>query len=62
VLLCWAPADRFFKISLGRRLAQTFPDSRLVEVPDARTFVALDQPDRLAEEIAAFLPDAPPAR
>jgi pimeloyl-ACP methyl ester carboxylesterase len=55
VLLCWAPDDRFFKISLGRRLAETFPDARLVEVADARTFVALDQPARVADEIASFV-------
>ncbi|MDQ6642314.1 MAG: alpha/beta hydrolase [Actinomycetota bacterium] len=54
VLLCWAPADRFFKIGLAHRLLEVFPDARLVEMPDARTFVALDQPARLAEEIAAF--------
>jgi pimeloyl-ACP methyl ester carboxylesterase len=54
VLLCWAPDDPFFKLSLGRRLESTFPDARLVEFPDARTFVALDQPDRLAREIASF--------
>jgi pimeloyl-ACP methyl ester carboxylesterase len=56
VLLCWAPEDRFFKIAHARRLAATFPDARLVEIPDARTFVSLDQPDRLADEIAAFVP------
>jgi pimeloyl-ACP methyl ester carboxylesterase len=55
VLLCWAPADRFFRIELGRRLEQTFPDARLVEIPDARTFVSLDQPARLADEIVGFL-------
>ena len=55
VLICWAPEDPFFKIALGRRLAETFPDARLVEFEDALTFVALDQPARLAEEIAAFL-------
>ena len=27
VLLCWAPDDPFFKIALGRRLAETFPDA-----------------------------------
>ncbi len=54
VLIAWAPADRFFKIALGRRLAAVFPDARLVEVPDARTFVSLDQPGRLADEIADF--------
>jgi pimeloyl-ACP methyl ester carboxylesterase len=54
VLIAWAPEDRFFKIRLGERLAETFPDARLVRFPDARTFVALDQPGRLAEEIASF--------
>lgn len=54
VLLCWAPKDPFFKVALGRRLEQTFPDARLVEISDARTFVSLDQPARLAAEIAAF--------
>jgi pimeloyl-ACP methyl ester carboxylesterase len=54
VLLAWAPQDRFFKITLAHRLAEAFPDARLVEIPDARTFVALDQPARLAAEIAAF--------
>lgn len=54
VLLCWAPADPFFKISLARRLEAVFPNARLVEFPDALTFVALDQPARLADEIAAF--------
>ena len=54
VLIAWAHEDRFFKIRLGERLAQTFPDARPARFPDARTFVALDQPERLAEEIASF--------
>lgn len=55
VLLCWAPDDPFFRIALGRRLEQAFPDARLVELPGARTFVSLDQPERLAEEIVGFV-------
>lgn len=55
VLIAWAPEDRFFKIALAERLAKTFPDARLVRIPDARTFVALDQPERLAEEIVSFV-------
>ena len=51
---CWARRDRFFKLALGRRLQQTFPDARLVEVDDALTFLALDQPALLADEIAGF--------
>jgi pimeloyl-ACP methyl ester carboxylesterase len=54
VLIAWAPEDRFFRIALGERLAATFPDARLVRIPDARTFVALDQPELLAAEIASF--------
>jgi pimeloyl-ACP methyl ester carboxylesterase len=46
-------AGPFFKLALARRLTATFPDARLVEV-DAARFVALDQPVRLADEIAAF--------
>ena len=55
VLLCWAPRDPFFKLDLAKRLAATFPDATLVEFPDARTFVSLDQPTRLAEEIAGWV-------
>ena len=54
VLVCWAPEDRFFRVELARRLEATFPDARLVEIPDARTFLARDQPGRLADEIAGF--------
>jgi pimeloyl-ACP methyl ester carboxylesterase len=54
VLLVWGRRDRLFKISFARRLASTFPDARLVEVDDATTFVSLDQPARLADEIAGF--------
>lgn len=56
VLLCWAPKDPFFRLKHAQRLADTFPHARLVEIPDSRTFVPLDQPQRLAEEIAAFVP------
>jgi pimeloyl-ACP methyl ester carboxylesterase len=54
VLLCWAPGDPFFKYELAERLLATFPDATLVEFPGARTFVSLDQPERLAEEIAMW--------
>ena len=59
VLLCWAPADRFFTIELGRRLQAAFADARLVEIADSRTFVPLDQPQRLADEVAAFAARVP---
>ena len=55
LLLAWAPGDRFFPISYAERLARETPNARLVEIPDAATFVALDQPGRLADEIAGFV-------
>ncbi|WP_340539359.1 alpha/beta fold hydrolase [Nocardioides sp. GXZ039] len=51
-LVVWARKDRFFTVALGRRLARVL-DARLVELDDARTYLALDQPERLAAEILA---------
>ena len=55
MLLCWAPNDPFFKYDLAKRLLATFPDATLVEFRGARTFVSLDQPERLAEEIVRWV-------
>jgi pimeloyl-ACP methyl ester carboxylesterase len=55
VLLAWAPDDRFFPLDLARRLRDRFGDARLVEIPDARTLVPHDQPQRLADEIIEFV-------
>jgi pimeloyl-ACP methyl ester carboxylesterase len=55
VLLCWAPGDPFFKYPLATRLLATFPQATLVDFPGARTFVSLDQPERLADEILAWV-------
>ena len=55
VLLAWAPRDPFFPIEDARRLAATFPDARIAEIPDARAFVSWDQPDRLAELLHEFV-------
>jgi pimeloyl-ACP methyl ester carboxylesterase len=54
VLLTWAPGDRVFPLKYAQRLASEVPNARIVEVPDSATFVPLDQPQRLADEIAAF--------
>lgn len=51
VVLVWGTADRVFKPELGRRLQQAFRSARFVEVPAAKTLVALDAPDTLAEQI-----------
>lgn len=55
VLLPWGVEDRYFTPALARRLAAAFPDARLHEIHDARTIVALDQPQRLAEAIVGFV-------
>jgi pimeloyl-ACP methyl ester carboxylesterase len=55
VLLLWGAADRFFRPPLAHRLADAFPHARLVEIEGARTFIPLDEPDRLASEISTFL-------
>jgi pimeloyl-ACP methyl ester carboxylesterase len=54
ILLTWAPGDRFFPLKYAERLAGEAPNARIVEIPDSATFVPLDQPQRLAAEIAAF--------
>jgi len=63
ILLTWAPGDRFFPLKYPQRLAAEAANARIVEIPDSRTFVSIDQPQRLAEEIAAFVAagDAEPA-
>jgi pimeloyl-ACP methyl ester carboxylesterase len=55
ILLAWAPKDRFFPLSYAERLAGEVPNARIVEIPEAGTFVPLDQPQRVADEIAAFV-------
>jgi pimeloyl-ACP methyl ester carboxylesterase len=54
ILLAWAPGDRFFPLSYAKRLAAEAGNARIVEVPDSKTFVPLDQPGRLADLIAEF--------
>lgn len=52
VTIVWGMADRCFTPALGRRLAALFPNVVTVEVPGARTFVALDAPDTVVDAIA----------
>jgi len=55
ILLTWAPGDKLFPLSYAERLATEAGNARIVEIPDANTFVSLDQPQRLSEEIAGFI-------
>ena len=55
ILLTWAPGDRVFPIKFAERLAGEVPNARIPSrSPTPGTFVPLDQPERLAQEIAEF--------
>ncbi len=54
IRLLWAPGDKYFPISYAERLAGEAKNASLEPIPDASTFVSLDQPGRVAEEIAEF--------
>jgi len=54
VTIVWGQRDRAFTPALGRRLAALFPDSTLIEVPGARTFVSLDAPSAVIDAIATI--------
>ena len=55
ILLLWAPGDKFFPISYAERLASEAGNAQIVQIPNAKTFVPLDQPQQVAEEIAKFV-------
>lgn len=60
VRFAWATEDRFFKLDHAERLAAMLPDASIVEIEDARTFVSLDRPERLAEVIDGFVREGTP--
>ncbi|MFC9619428.1 alpha/beta fold hydrolase [Streptomyces sp. NPDC056930] len=64
VLVVWATEDRLMPREHGRRLAELYPQGRLVEIADSSTLVPEDQPERLAEVLTDFLiqTGAEPAR
>ena len=55
IRLLWAPGDKYFPISYAERLAGETRNAEIVQIPNAKTFVPLDQPQRVADEIAAFV-------
>lgn len=54
VLVVWDGEGKMMPNEEGRRLAESFPNSRLVELPDCFTLIPIDQPQRLAAEIRRF--------
>ncbi len=57
VLVVWAREDKLMPREHGPRLANLFPQGRLVEIDDSYTLIPEDQPQRLAEELARFVAD-----
>jgi pimeloyl-ACP methyl ester carboxylesterase len=56
-LVVWAKEDRVMPPVHGRRLAELFPQGRLVEMPDSYTLIPEDQPRELARAISRFVGD-----
>ena len=55
VLIVWAREDKVMPPAHGRRLAELFPNARLVEIDDSYTLLPQDQPQVLAAAIRTFL-------
>ena len=59
VLVVWTPEDRVMPREHGRRLADLFPQGRLVEIPDSYTLIPEDRPTELVRHLREFLSDEP---
>ncbi|MEU9192761.1 alpha/beta fold hydrolase [Streptomyces hundungensis] len=55
VLVVWATEDRMMPREHGRRLAELYPQGRLIEIADSSTLIPEDQPERLAQVLTDFL-------
>ena len=55
VLVVWDTEGPMMPNEHGRRLAEAFPDSRLVELPDCYTLIPEDRPLELAQTIREFV-------
>lgn len=55
VLVVWATEDKLMPREHGPRLAELFPNGRLVEISGSSTLVPEDQPEQLAETLTSFL-------
>ena len=57
-LLAWGIDDGAFRVELAERFEKEVPTARLVRIPDCKTFVCWDQPERLAALIEEFVQGA----
>lgn len=58
-LVLWGEGDPFHSTAYGRRVANDIVGATFVPVSDAGHFVPEDRPERVAEEVAAFLAELP---
>ena len=61
-LIAWGMRDPFFPFSDAERLAAALGGARVERIENARTFVQLDAPERLATLVAEFATRLPRAR
>ena len=54
-LVAWAAGDKLFPIEHGRQLAAMLPRGRFTQIPDSRTFIPEEEPERLAALVRGFL-------
>ena len=54
-LILWAEKDRFFPVSVARRLQRDIPGSVLEVIPDSGHFLPEEQPEAVVEKCLAFL-------
>ena len=57
VRILWGDDDAYFAAELGRRLSEAFPHASLATVPGGRTFLPLEHPEAVADEIIAAISD-----
>ena len=57
VRILWGDDDAYFAGELGRRLSEAFPHASLATVPGGRTFLPLEHPEAVADEIIAAISD-----
>ncbi|MFF3019439.1 alpha/beta fold hydrolase [Streptomyces sp. NPDC057939] len=55
VLVVWATEDRLMPREHGPRLAELYPQGRLIEITDSSTLIPEDQPEQLAQALTDFL-------
>jgi pimeloyl-ACP methyl ester carboxylesterase len=59
-LVVWAAEDKLFPREHGQRLAELLPQGRFTTIPDSRTFIPEEQPERLAALVEHFLDGGAP--